>query len=210
MPMRTKRLGITRPSMLAALALAVLALPCQDVFAQSTTSRFTGAKTPPPPPATPIPVGPEIVPFDLAYKPGSIVIINDERKLYHVQGDGTAVRYGVAVGNADEIWTGKQVVTEKKENPRWVSPDGDDEVEPGPDNPLGVRALYLGWTLWRIHGTPAVKSIGRAVSNGCIRMRNEDVTHLYERVHIGAPVYAIKTRLDATPVHWGRKVSDEE
>jgi lipoprotein-anchoring transpeptidase ErfK/SrfK len=157
----------------------------------------------------PAQAAPETVAFDGAYKAGSIVIVNAERKLYYVLGDGKALRYGVAVGNPDEIWTGKQVVTDKKENPRWVSPDGDDEAEPGPDNPLGVRALYLGWTLWRIHGTPKVNSIGRAVSNGCIRMLNEDVTDLYERVHIGAPVYAIKTQADAPPIRWGRKISDD-
>lgn len=153
---------------------------------------------------------PETVPFEAGYQPGAIVVVNAERKLYYVLGDGTALRYGVAVGNADEIWTGKQVVTAKKENPRWISPDGDDEVEPGPDNPLGVRALYLGWTLWRIHGTPKVHSIGRAVSNGCIRLRNEDIVDLYERVHIGAPVYAVKTLTDPAPTRWARKLSDDE
>lgn len=154
--------------------------------------------------------GPESVPFAAAYKPGSIVIVNAERKLYYVRGDGSALRYGIAVGREDEVWTGKQVVTEKKENPRWVSPDGDDEAEPGPNNPLGLRALYLGWTLWRIHGTPSRHSIGHAVSNGCIRMRNEDVIDLYERVHVGAPVYAVKTLADATPIHWAKKISDQE
>jgi lipoprotein-anchoring transpeptidase ErfK/SrfK len=184
-----KRLVKSGPSLVATgAALAVLSigpLAPSNSWAQSKPVVLPEAK-------------PETVPFELNYKPGSIVIINAERKLYYVQGDGTALRYGVAIGNADEVWTGKQVVTEKKENPRWVSPDGDDEVEPGPDNPLGVRAMYLGWTLWRIHGTPSRNSIGQAVSNGCIRMRNEDVTHLYERVHIGAPVYAIGPRNSRT------------
>ena len=158
---------------------------------------------------TPARAAPELVAFELDYQPGAIVIINAERRLYYVLGGGQAIRYPVAIGNDEEVWTGKQVVTEKKENPSWTSPDDGETIEPGPDNPLGVRALYLGWTLWRIHGTPATWSMGRAVSNGCIRMLNTDVTDLYPRVHVGAPVYAIRTRAESQPVHWARKIVDE-
>ena len=138
---------------------------------------------------------PRSVEFKYDYPKGSIVIINSERRLYYVQGGGRALRYGIAVGNDDEIWTGTEVVTLKRPAPRWVDPEDDENVsEPGPNNPLGLRAMNLGWTLWRIHGTPKRWSIGRAVSNGCIRMRNEDVVDLYERVHLGTPVFAIKSR----------------
>lgn len=163
------------------------------------------------PPAPPASTAPTVVEFEAAYEPGSIVIANSERRLYYVLGDGKAVRYGVAVGNPDEVWTGRQMITAKKENPRWVSPDDDEwNYEGGdPENPLGVRAMYLGWTLWRIHGTPNPRSIGRAVSNGCIRMRNEDVVDLFERVHLGAPVFAVEKLSDPMPTHAARKVSDD-
>ena len=138
---------------------------------------------------------PKVVSFEYDYPAGSIVIINSERRLYYILGGGRALRYGVAVGNEDEIWTGMEIVTLKRDAPRWVDPDDEENVvEPGPGNPLGLRAMNLGWSLWRIHGTPQRWSIGEAVSNGCIRMRNEDVVDLFPRVHIGAPVYAIKSR----------------
>ncbi len=141
------------------------------------------------------------------YPMGAIVIVNDERKLYYMLGNGRAIRYPVAVGNRNEIWTGKHVVTMKRKNPSWRHPNGGRTVPGGPGNPLGVRALYLGWTLWRIHGTPSTGSIGRAVSNGCIRMFNSDVTDLYDRVHIGAPVYVIRSKSTATAdMGWGKKL----
>ena len=148
--------------------------------------------------------------FSLDFPKGSVVIVNSERKLYYVTGKNRAIRYNVAVGNREELWTGVQVVTQKRKNPSWRSPNGGPTVRGGPSNPLGVRALYLGWTLWRIHGTPARGSIGRAVSNGCIRMLNEDVTDLYDRVHIGAPVYVFNKRADASrELEWGRKVAQK-
>jgi lipoprotein-anchoring transpeptidase ErfK/SrfK len=137
----------------------------------------------------------EVVQAELDYPVGSIVIVNSERKLYYITGNGRAIRYGVAVGKSDELWMGRTFVTEKKVDPRWVPIDGSDPVEGGEDeNPLGKRALYLDWSLLRIHGTPSRGSIGRAVSNGCVRMLNEDVMDLFERVHLGAPVFAISSR----------------
>jgi lipoprotein-anchoring transpeptidase ErfK/SrfK len=137
----------------------------------------------------------EVVEVNLNYPVGSVVIVNSERKLYYITGNGRAVRYGVAVGKPDELWMGRTFVTEKKVDPRWVPVDGSDPVEGGDDeNPLGKRALYLDWSLLRIHGTPSRGSIGRAVSNGCVRMLNEDVMDLFERVHLGAPVFAISSR----------------
>lgn len=140
----------------------------------------------------------EVVTIDLGYPVGSVVIVNNERKLYYIIGNGRAIRYGVAVGKSDELWMGRTFVTDKKVDPRWVPIDGSDPVEGGNDeNPLGKRALYLDWSLLRIHGTPSRGSIGRAVSNGCVRMLNEDVMDLFERVHLGAPVFAIASRGEA-------------
>ena len=125
---------------------------------------------------------------------GAIVIVNNERRLYYITGKGEAVRYRVAVGKNQELWMGRTFVAAKVVDPKWIPINGDDPVEGGdPANPLGKRALYLDWSLLRIHGTPSRGSIGSAVSNGCIRMLNEDVMDLFERVHFGAPVYAIRS-----------------
>ena len=140
----------------------------------------------------------ERVEVDLKYPVGSIVIVNSERKVYYVAAKGQAIRYPVAVGKQEELWMGRTFVSEKKVDPKWIPVDGSDPVEGGePGNPLGKRALYLDWSLLRIHGTPSRGSIGAAVSNGCIRMLNEDVMDLFERAHIGAPVFAIKSRAEA-------------
>ena len=133
------------------------------------------------------------------YAPGSVVIVNSERKLYYITAKGEAMRYGVAVGKISELWMGRTFVAAKMVDPKWIPINGDDPVEGGdPANPLGKRALYLDWSLLRIHGTPSRGSIGSAVSNGCIRMLNEDVMDLFERIHLGAPVYAIKSWKEAT------------
>lgn len=131
------------------------------------------------------------------YPVGTIVIVNDERRLYYVVGRGRAIQYPVAVGTSEELWVGRTFVSEKKENPRWVPDDDREPVEGGhPANPLGQRAIYLDWSLLRIHGTNARGSIGSGASAGCIRMFNEDVVDLYSRVHLGAPVVAVWGRWD--------------
>ena len=105
----------------------------------------------------------------------------------------------MAVGKNEELWMGRTFVAAKIVDPKWIPVNGDDPVEGGdPANPLGKRALYIDWSLLRIHGTPSRGSIGAAVSNGCIRMLNEDVMNLFERVHFGAPVYAIRSWKEAT------------
>lgn len=146
----------------------------------------------------------DLVPFKAAYPAGAIVVVNGERRLYLVLGKGQAIRYPVAVGREDEVWTGKSFVQAKVRNPEWVPVDEPERrVPPGPDNPLGERALYLGWTLYRIHGTNSPGSIGSAASAGCVRMHNHHVKDLFERVHIGAPVFVIDSissgRVDARP-----------
>ena len=132
------------------------------------------------------------------YAKGDIVIVNHERSLYFVEEPGHAIRYPVAIGTLDDQWDGVQTITAKRENPRWF-PSEDIQwemgvppmVPPGPQNPLGPRALYLGDTLYRIHGTNRPGSIGGAVSHGCFRMYNPHIIELYEKVQIGANVHVV-------------------
>lgn len=141
--------------------------------------------------------GRQTVSVSTDYKPGHIIVSFADRRLYHIVGAGRAVSYPIAVPREKSRWEGKTVVSMKRENPSWT-PTKEMRREnprlppwvPGghPKNPLGVRALYLGSTTYRIHGTDAPWTIGEAVSQGCIRMYNEDVLHLYPRVSVGAPV----------------------
>ena len=141
---------------------------------------------------------------DPRYQPGSIVIRTPERALYYVLPDGEAIRYKVGVGREGFQWSGSSHIIAKKEWPSWSPPPQmiareaakgvtiPAYMEGGPGNPLGARALYIGGTLFRIHGTNNARSIGGAVSSGCIRMLNADVIHLYDHVGVGAPVYVIQ------------------
>ena len=142
------------------------------------------------------PVPREIVPYDGPHGPNTIVIDTSERRLYFVQADGTAIRYGVGVGREGFEWSGVNRISRKAEWPGWTPPpamrqrrpDLPAYMEGGPNNPLGARAMYIGSTLYRIHGSNEPWTIGQAVSSGCIRMANEDVTHLYELVQVGTKV----------------------
>lgn len=145
----------------------------------------------------------EIVAFDAPFPIGAVVVDTSARKLYYALGNGHAIRYSIAVGKPRFQWFGQTFVERKAKDPGW-SPTprmrrlgAPAYVPPGPRNPLGVRAIYLGWTEYRIHGTNAPGSIGGAVSSGCFRMQNDDVVDLYERVHIGAPVYVMKSMRQA-------------
>ena len=139
---------------------------------------------------------PTTVRFTGGEKPGTIVIDTNRRFLYLVLGGGLAKRYGVGVGRPGFEWAGTHTITAKAEWPSWTPPDEMRQRDPhlpesmkgGPDNPLGARALYLGDTLYRIHGSNQPWTIGHAVSSGCIRMRNEDVIDLYDRVGVGTEV----------------------
>ncbi|WP_157016939.1 L,D-transpeptidase [Mesorhizobium xinjiangense] len=143
---------------------------------------------------------PQQVAYDGPERPGTIIIDTNENFLYHVQPGGTARRYGVGTGKPGFEWAGTHKVTQKREWPDWRPPAEmiarerkKGRILPvhmagGPDNPLGARALYLGSTLYRVHGTNQPSTIGRAVSSGCIRMRNQDVIELYERVDVGTKV----------------------
>lgn len=142
------------------------------------------------------PIKREVVEYKSQYRPGTIVIETGERRLYLVQDDGTAVRYGVGVGRDGFTWSGSHTITRKAEWPGWTPPPQMRKRVPdlpaympgGPENPLGARALYIGSTLYRVHGTSEPWSIGQAVSSGCIRLTNEDITDLYERVKVGARI----------------------
>jgi lipoprotein-anchoring transpeptidase ErfK/SrfK len=131
--------------------------------------------------------------------PGTIVIDTPNKFLFLVQGDGKALRYGVGVGRPGFTWSGVHHITNKREWPDWTPPDEMLRRRPdlprhmvgGPDNPLGARAMYLGSTLYRIHGSNEPWTIGTQVSSGCIRMRNEDVIDLYGRVKVGTKVVVI-------------------
>ncbi len=137
-----------------------------------------------------------IVSYETAEKPGTIIIDTGKRYLFLVIGDGKAVRYGVGVGREGFAWKGEQRITRKAEWPDWRPPPEMRErqpelpefVEGGPGNPLGARAMYLGSSQYRIHGTLYPDTIGMAVSSGCIRLTNDDVSDLYEKVKIGAKV----------------------
>ncbi len=139
------------------------------------------------------------VPYGGQEKPGTVVIDTPSKFLYLVQPGGRALRYGIGVGRPGFTWAGTKTVSAKREWPDWRPPDEMLQRRPdlprympgGPDNPLGARALYLGSSLYRIHGSNEPWTIGQQVSSGCIRMRNEDVIDLYGRVPVGAKVIVI-------------------
>ncbi len=138
----------------------------------------------------------QVVPFRTAEKPGTIIVNTGEKYLYLVLGNGRAMRYGIGVARSGFEWSGTHAVTAKREWPDWTPPaemlqrrpDIPTHMEGGIDNPLGARALYIGSTLYRIHGTNEPWTIGGNVSSGCIRLTNEDIIDLYGRAKIGAKV----------------------
>jgi len=144
--------------------------------------------------SSPIPRATVFFPED--YAPGTIVVNTAERRLYLVQGNGQALRYGIGVGRDGFRWGGTHRISAKKEWPDWTPPsqmlarrpDLPRHMPGGIENPLGARAMYLGSTLYRIHGSNEPETIGQAVSSGCFRMTNDDVTDLYSRVSVGTLV----------------------
>lgn len=145
-----------------------------------------------------------VVPFQTNEAPGTVIIDTAGRYLYLVQPGGQAIRYGIGVGREGFTWAGVEHVTRKAEWPDWRPPAEMRARQPflpefmagGPQNPLGARALYLGATVYRIHGTNEDWTIGSAVSSGCIRLTNEDVSDLYERVSVGAKVIVLGPQSD--------------
>ncbi|MEL6751267.1 MAG: L,D-transpeptidase [Pseudomonadota bacterium] len=154
------------------------------------------------------PIDTALLPTTVAWngndRPGTLIVDTPQRRLFLVLPNGQARRYAIGVGKPGFEWAGTHKVTRKKEWPSWTPPkemiarvkreqgrDLPTFMEGGPNNPMGARALYLGSTIYRIHGTNQAWSIGKAVSSGCIRMKNEDVMDLYERVPVGATVRVI-------------------
>ncbi|MFG1347332.1 L,D-transpeptidase [Xanthobacter autotrophicus DSM 431] len=146
------------------------------------------------------PIGRQMASVDPKYAPGTIIIRTSERRLYYVTARGQAIRYGIGVGRDGFQWSGVKTVSAKKEWPSWTPPSQMLRRRPdlprympgGIDNPLGARAMYLGSSLYRIHGSNEPETIGQAVSSGCFRMTNDDVVDLYNRVHVGATVYVLR------------------
>ncbi|HXW72759.1 MAG TPA: L,D-transpeptidase [Methylocella sp.] len=138
----------------------------------------------------------ERVDFESPYAPGTIFVSTQQRSLYYVLTGNQAIKYSIGVGRPGFEWNGTERISRKREWPSWSPspemrrrrPDLPRFMAGGPDNPLGARAMYLGGTLYRIHGSNEPESIGHAVSSGCIRMTNEDVADLYDRVKVGAEV----------------------
>ena len=146
-------------------------------------------------------LGRTTVKFTRKLPPGSIVVKTKERALYYVLPGGKAIKYGVGVGREGFQWSGRNRISAKKKWPEWRPPEEmkrrelakygrklPDVMPGGPENPLGARALYIGSTLYRIHGTNDPRSIGKFVSSGCIRMTNAEVKELYDKVKIGARI----------------------
>jgi lipoprotein-anchoring transpeptidase ErfK/SrfK len=141
----------------------------------------------------------QVVSYPSREAPGTVIIDTPNTYLYYVLGGGRAVRYGIGVGRDGFTWSGTQSVTKKAEWPDWTPPPEMIARQPylprhmagGPGNPLGARAMYLGGTVYRIHGTNAPETIGTHVSSGCIRLTNEDVSDLYARVNVGTKVIVL-------------------
>jgi lipoprotein-anchoring transpeptidase ErfK/SrfK len=141
-----------------------------------------------------------LVEFSGPYRPGTIVINTTERRLYLVTAPGQALRYGIGVGRIGFTWSGTTAISAKKEWPDWTPPsqmlarrpDLPRHMVGGIENPLGARAMYLGSSLYRIHGSNEPETIGQAVSSGCFRMTNDDVGDLYSRVGVGTKVVVLR------------------
>jgi lipoprotein-anchoring transpeptidase ErfK/SrfK len=168
------------PVRLAALPEPRAVEPAVDVIARAPDPRY----------------GRQVVAYNGPQRPGTIVVDTPAKFLYLVQPGGQAIRYGIGVGRPGFAWSGLKMISQKREWPDWTPPaemirrrpDLPRHMAGGPSNPLGARALYLGSSLYRIHGTNEPHTIGQNVSSGCIRMMNEDVIDLYERTPVGTRV----------------------
>jgi lipoprotein-anchoring transpeptidase ErfK/SrfK len=142
----------------------------------------------------------QLVSFTAGYAPGTVVVSTSQRRLYYVLGGGQAISYGIGVGRPGFTWAGTKTISMKREWPDWRPPaqmlkrrpDLPRYMSGGINNPLGARAMYLGGSMFRIHGSNEPETIGQAVSSGCIRMTNADVVDLYQRVRVGTPVVVLR------------------
>jgi lipoprotein-anchoring transpeptidase ErfK/SrfK len=197
-------------------ALAIGTIAFSGSAAASPLPLFPFLMTPPAPLAPPpVPAAPavdenavgamptrlkrQVVGYATREAPGTVIIDTPNTYLYYVLGGGQAIRYGIGVGRDGFTWSGVQSITKKAEWPDWTPPPEMIARQPylprhmagGPGNPLGARAMYLGGTVYRIHGTNAPETIGTHVSSGCIRLTNEDVADLYSRVNLGTRVIVL-------------------
>src|ERR1700682_3568284 len=207
-----------RNSRLAAVALGALAIGSVALSASAAAAPlplFPFFMTPPPEAPPPVQAAPsqdegtvvemparlkrQVVNYATREAPGTIIIDTPNTYLYYVLGNGQAIRYGIGVGRDGFTWSGTQTITKKSEWPDWTPPPEMIARQPyllrhmpgGPGNPLGARAMYLGGTIYRIHGTNAPETIGTRVSSGCIRLTNQDVSDLYSRVNVGSNVLVL-------------------
>jgi lipoprotein-anchoring transpeptidase ErfK/SrfK len=206
-PFRSLQRGFSMRSSLlsvagAAVAVTLLLAPAKayeiDILTHQPMMpmRMTDADGRP----TQSPVPREIVDYSGPHKPGTILVSTTERRLYFVLPGGQAVKYGVGVGRPGFEWAGTKTISRKAEWPEWTPPaqmlrrrpDLPRHMAGGIDNPLGARAMYLGSSLYRIHGSNEPDTIGQAVSSGCIRMTNDDISDLYERAKIGTRVIVLR------------------
>jgi lipoprotein-anchoring transpeptidase ErfK/SrfK len=165
----------------------------------------------------PAPLRRQVVSYPGNEPPGTVIIDTAHTFLYLTLGDGKALRYGIGVGRKGFTWSGVETISRKSEWPDWIPPADMIARQPylprwvggGPGNPLGARALYLGNTDYRIHGTNNPRSIGQHVSSGCIRMRDADVIDLYDRVGIGTKVVVLANDQQAIAVNDQKAVSIE-
>jgi lipoprotein-anchoring transpeptidase ErfK/SrfK len=156
----------------------------------------------------------QIVSYQTTEPPGTIIIDTPHTFLYLTLGNGQAMRYGIGVGRQGFTWSGVEKIARKSEWPDWIPPAEMVARQPylprwvagGPGNPLGARAMYLGNTDYRIHGTNDPTTIGKHVSSGCIRLRNEDVMDLYNRVGVGTKVVVLPNDADEATAQDGRRV----
>jgi lipoprotein-anchoring transpeptidase ErfK/SrfK len=196
---------LLRHARLMALLALVLALPHPaasqfhrplEIIPEPTTEDVDPGQTRGTPDAVPYEYRKQPVFYRSQEAPGTIIVDTSARFLYLIKSPTSAIRYGIRVGRDGFTWAGIQRVTRKTEWPDWTPPPEMIERQPylprwmagGAGNPMGARALYLGSTVYRIHGTNAPETIGHAVSSGCFGMLNEDIEDLYDRVKIGAKV----------------------
>jgi lipoprotein-anchoring transpeptidase ErfK/SrfK len=193
---RRRTMTALRHLILAAVAAAGLVIPASHCFAQPQDPGDQPGLVP----DDSVELDPEyrkqVVLYRTTEPPGTIIIQTAERHLYLIQGNGRALRYGIGVGRDGFQWQGLLSITRKAEWPDWTPPPEMIARQPylprfmagGPGNPLGARAMYLGTTVYRIHGTNQPQTIGTAISSGCFRLVNADVIDLYNRVPVGTKV----------------------
>jgi len=197
-------------SLIAAAALSCGAAQAEPLFASISPSAPQYAPTEQNDQDADVQLAPrlqrQVVAYASVEAPGTVIIDTPHTFLYYVLGNGKAIRYGIGVGREGFTWSGVKQVARKAEWPDWYPPQEMIARQPylprmtagGPGNPLGARAMYLGSSEYRIHGTNNPATIGKQVSSGCIRLTNDDVTDLYERVQVGAKVIVLP---QSAPVH---------